>query len=107
VQSHLYLQYAGSTIGEIIRDKLIPDHAFALSTIIAQNVSSINLNFEQAIEYLQKKDVEIEVKLTGWQLVRYKEFNLGWINALGNRINNYYPKEMRILKTHNTGFFEK
>ena len=107
VQSHLYLQYAGSTIGEIIRDKLIPDHAFALSTIIAQNVSSINLNFEQAIEYLQKKDVEIEVKLTGWQLVRYKDFNLGWINALGNRINNYYPKEMRILKTHNTGFFEK
>jgi NOL1/NOP2/fmu family ribosome biogenesis protein len=23
---------------------------------------------------------------------------LGWINALPNRINNYYPKELRILR---------
>ncbi|MCH5597281.1 methyltransferase RsmF C-terminal domain-like protein [Niabella ginsengisoli] len=25
-------------------------------------------------------------------------FSLGWMNALPNRINNYYPKELRILK---------
>jgi 16S rRNA C967 or C1407 C5-methylase (RsmB/RsmF family)/NOL1/NOP2/fmu family ribosome biogenesis protein len=107
VQSQLYLQYAGTTIGEIIRGKLIPDHAFALSNIIDQNVSTIELNFEQAIQYLQKKDMDLSVNVTGWQLVSYKGFKLGWVNALSNRINNYYPKEMRILKPFNTGSFEK
>jgi NOL1/NOP2/fmu family ribosome biogenesis protein len=34
----------------------------------------------------------------GWGLVSYKNFSLGWINVLPNRINNYYPKELRILK---------
>ncbi|WP_317038818.1 methyltransferase RsmF C-terminal domain-like protein [Sphingobacterium populi] len=32
----------------------------------------------------------------GWLLVRYQGVNLGWIKALPNRINNYYPKELRI-----------
>ena len=34
----------------------------------------------------------------GWQLVTYVNRPLGWINVLPNRVNNYYPKEMRILK---------
>jgi NOL1/NOP2/fmu family ribosome biogenesis protein len=31
-------------------------------------------------------------------LVKYQGHPLGWINVLQNRINNYYPKELRILK---------
>jgi NOL1/NOP2/fmu family ribosome biogenesis protein len=51
--------------------------------------------------------MDLNIKVTGWQLVSYKGFKLGWVNALSNRINNYYPKEMRILKPFNTGSFEK
>jgi NOL1/NOP2/fmu family ribosome biogenesis protein len=35
----------------------------------------------------------------GWVIAHYKGFNLGWIKVLDNRVNNYYPKEWRILKT--------
>ncbi|MBL7733585.1 MAG: hypothetical protein JNM88_20615, partial [Chitinophagaceae bacterium] len=35
---------------------------------------------------------------TGWQTVSYNGHPLGWVNKLPNRINNYYPKELRILK---------
>jgi NOL1/NOP2/fmu family ribosome biogenesis protein len=41
----------------------------------------------------------------GWQAVSYKGFPLGWINGLGNRVNNYYPKELRILKQQNDAGF--
>ncbi|HAL94965.1 MAG TPA: hypothetical protein DCP55_03170, partial [Chitinophagaceae bacterium] len=34
----------------------------------------------------------------GGNLVTYNGFGLGWANVLQGRINNYYPKEFRILK---------
>ncbi|MFY7840347.1 MAG: methyltransferase RsmF C-terminal domain-like protein [Lacibacter sp.] len=33
----------------------------------------------------------------GWALATYNGFGLGWMKLLGNRMNNYYPKEWRIL----------
>jgi hypothetical protein len=33
-----------------------------------------------------------------WFLVQYKGVAIGFAKNLGNRINNYYPKEWRILK---------
>jgi NOL1/NOP2/fmu family ribosome biogenesis protein len=32
----------------------------------------------------------------GWYIIRYKGLGLGWIKALGNRVNNYLPKSWRI-----------
>jgi len=29
-------------------------------------------------------------------LASYQNFSLGWFKKIGNRINNYYPKELRI-----------
>jgi NOL1/NOP2/fmu family ribosome biogenesis protein len=43
----------------------------------------------------------------GCQLVQYQSHNLGWINALESRVNNYYPKEWRILKQQDNSAFEK
>jgi NOL1/NOP2/fmu family ribosome biogenesis protein len=55
------------------------------------------LNYDQSIAYLKKKELNIDTR-KGWKLVSYKNYPLGWINVLANRINNYYPKELRILK---------
>ncbi|HEV7781406.1 MAG TPA: Fmu (Sun) domain protein [Chitinophagaceae bacterium] len=90
--------YSGVVAGELVRDKLIPGHALAMSTIMAAGINRTELNTEQAIRYLQRKDMFIEANQKGWQLVMYEQQPLGWINALPNRINNYYPKELRILK---------
>jgi 16S rRNA C967 or C1407 C5-methylase (RsmB/RsmF family)/NOL1/NOP2/fmu family ribosome biogenesis protein len=88
----------GIKIGEIIRDKLLPDHALAMSGIVSGNVSRVELDFEKAILYLKRREIKIATDQKGWSLVTYKDHPLGWINILPNRVNNYYPKELRILK---------
>ena len=96
--TNLRVIYSGTIIGEFFRDKLVPDHALAMSKLISGFIEATALSYDQAIEYLQKKDLHIEPQRKGWQLVSYEGYSLGWINALPNRINNYYPKELRILK---------
>jgi 16S rRNA C967 or C1407 C5-methylase (RsmB/RsmF family)/NOL1/NOP2/fmu family ribosome biogenesis protein len=97
LSSRLHVIYFGTLIGELVRDKLIPDHALAMSQLIADNIESVELTYDQSIVYLKKKELNISPG-KGWKLVSYKNYPLGWINVLPNRINNYYPKELRILK---------
>jgi 16S rRNA C967 or C1407 C5-methylase (RsmB/RsmF family)/NOL1/NOP2/fmu family ribosome biogenesis protein len=98
ILSNLRVIYSGVRIGELMRDKLVPDHALAMSRLVDSSVGKLSVNYEQAIQYLQRKDMQIETKEKGWQLVTYEGQSLGWVNVLSNRINNYYPKELRILK---------
>lgn len=107
LRSALNLHYQGTGIGQIMKDRLVPDHALALSRIISDEIPFNDLSYEQAIKYLQRQELEISGLAKGWQLVRYGGHNLGWINVLPNRINNYYPKEIRILKQRNDSAFEK
>jgi NOL1/NOP2/fmu family ribosome biogenesis protein len=101
IQANLYIHYSGTTLGEIMKNKLVPDHSLALSPLLNAEVPHFELNKEEAIRYLQRADVTIDPPIKGWQVVTFENKPLGWINALPNRINNYYPKEMRILKQHN------
>jgi 16S rRNA C967 or C1407 C5-methylase (RsmB/RsmF family)/NOL1/NOP2/fmu family ribosome biogenesis protein len=95
---NLHVIYSGTIVGEMMRDKLVPHHALAMSGLVNETISTTELNYEQAIEYLQKKDLKLQRVNTGWQLVTFQGHSLGWINVLPGRINNYYPKELRILK---------
>ena len=90
--------YSGVRAGEIVRDKLIPDHALALSLHASGKIGKIELTYIDAIKYLQRKDISVRDSKTGWHLATYKGHPLGWMNILPARINNYYPKELRILK---------
>lgn len=90
--------YSGTIIGELMRDKLVPDHALAMSEWVSTAVERTQLSYEKAIQYLQRKDLHTDTKTKGWQLASYSGNALGWMNVLQNRINNYYPKELRILK---------
>ncbi|HET9747438.1 MAG TPA: Fmu (Sun) domain protein, partial [Chitinophagaceae bacterium] len=88
----------GTEIGAIIKDKLVPEHAVALSNILGDDAGRVELSYEQSIMYLKKKELELPGAAKGWSVVTYQGHPLGWINKLPNRINNYYPKELRILK---------
>ena len=90
--------YSGTIIGEIFREKLVPDHPLAMSPLINKSIAKTAVNYEHAIDYLKRKELKIDPLRKGWQLVNYEGNSLGWINVLPNRINNYYPKELRILK---------
>jgi len=96
--NRLRVAYSGTILGAILREKFVPDHALAMSLIKSNSLNSIKLTYEQAIAYLKRKDLSVDSVQKGWYLVNFENHTLGWVNALSNRINNYYPKELRILK---------
>jgi NOL1/NOP2/sun family putative RNA methylase len=98
LSSELRLVNCGTKVGEIIRNKLIPDHALALSNVVSDKIPRHELDYDHAIQYLKKKELSIKTEKKDWGLVTYQDHPLGWVNILPNRINNYYPKELRILK---------
>ncbi|MFT4092249.1 MAG: RsmF rRNA methyltransferase first C-terminal domain-containing protein [Niabella sp.] len=90
--------YSGTSLGELVRQKFIPDHALAMSMLLKKEIPKLQLNNADAIAYLQKKLNQLASENRGWNVACYHHFPLGWMNILPDRINNYYPKELRILK---------
>jgi len=105
IQWTLYIQGAGTALGELMHNKLVPNHALALSNLLNPSKRGEELMYDEAILFLQRADLVVETSKKGWQTVQYQNHPLGWINALPNRINNYYPKELRILKRDNNASF--
>ncbi len=102
VSRFLYPLSKGILMGKMMGTDLIPSLELALSIDISKDVTTCELNKEQALTYLKKGDVSgfepISALPNGWAVIRYMGNNLGWIKKIGHRTNNYYPKEMRILK---------
>lgn len=98
---HLYIKKSGVRIGKLAGNDLIPDHELALSLVINKDmVLTTELTKEQAIQYLRRDNIDIMVTGKGWSLMTYEGLPLGWAKLLPNRINNYYPKEIRIMSQH-------
>jgi len=100
IQQVLNPVYAGVRLGKWLREKLIPDHALALSLRLSPSVNQLALDAEQAIAYLQRKEINVSGTTKGWVVASYQGLPLGWLNILSGRANNYYPKGLRILKDH-------
>lgn len=96
---YLYIKKAGTAIGTLKGKDIIPAHELAMGQFNLSHINYFDVNKDEALQYLSKKEVNISVSSTGWALVRYEHISLGWIKALPNRINNYYPIEWRILKS--------
>jgi 16S rRNA C967 or C1407 C5-methylase (RsmB/RsmF family)/NOL1/NOP2/fmu family ribosome biogenesis protein len=98
LQQQLYIRKAGVKAGQPAQKELIPDHQLAASMLVSGNVPAVSLDLRQSLQYLRKEDPGIATDVRGWALVKYEGMNLGWAKFLPNRMNNYYPKELRILK---------
>jgi NOL1/NOP2/fmu family ribosome biogenesis protein len=99
LQRHLYLKKSGVRVGKLMGKDLIPDHELALSTIINKDaVLQTELTYDQAIQYLRRDNIDLNPTEKGWSLMNFEGQALGWAKLLPNRINNYYPKEIRIFK---------
>ena len=96
LKSLLYIKKAGVLLGKITPHELIPEHELSLSDILSENINTIELSKEQALNYLRKEEIKIDSNIRGWAVVKYENQNLGWVKILQNRINNYYPSEWRI-----------
>ncbi len=97
ITSQLHTVSKGTAIAEIKHEKLIPEHALALSVHLnREHFPVLELSREQALTYLRKENLLIGEGQRGFALVTYGGDAIGWINQLGNRINNLYPSSWRI-----------
>ncbi len=95
--SQLYIKKAGVEIGSLKGKDLVPAHELALSGLLMPSFPVLELDLEQALLYLKRKELVLKGQ-NGWNLLQYCGLSLGWVKVLPNRINNYYPAEWRILK---------
>lgn len=89
---------SGTRLGSWSRADFIPDHALALSRYRHPTLPRLELDRAESIRYLQRGTLERSGLEKGWQLATYQGHVMGWIKSLGNRLNNYYPTHLRILK---------
>lgn len=98
MEKKFYIRQAGIRMGELKGASLQPAQDLSLSIFINENFQSFNFSFEEAIKYLRCETVNCPDAPKGWTLAKYEGFSLGWMKVLDNRVNNYFPKDWRILK---------
>lgn len=78
---------------------LKPLHELALSVHLNKDAfHQTELTKEEALKFLAKEDFKVNSSHKGISLMTFEGHALGWMNLLGNRANNLYPKEWRIRR---------
>jgi 16S rRNA C967 or C1407 C5-methylase (RsmB/RsmF family)/NOL1/NOP2/fmu family ribosome biogenesis protein len=94
---NLYLLSAGTMMANAKHEKLIPEHALALSIELRkENFNSAELELSDALRYLRRETLTFPSTKKGFSLMSHQNTPLGWANVLDNRINNLYPSDWRI-----------
>ncbi|GAB5466206.1 MAG: hypothetical protein Kapaf2KO_16420 [Candidatus Kapaibacteriales bacterium] len=93
----------GTEISNLINGEWIPTHGLAISGFWSDftDLPSIDLETKEAIEYLrgnvlQSRTIIEGTKYKGYVLLSNNRAPLGLGKAIGIRINNLYPKYLRI-----------
>lgn len=101
---NFYIRVAGIRLGRWAGEELIPEHALAISEVLHPQVQRYSLNKETALNYLRREEIQLDQTNVHsatkhlWSIASFSGQPLGWMKVLKNRVNNYYPKEWRILK---------
>lgn len=97
---YLYIKSAGIRLGTLAHQQLIPDHQLALSSKLHHHINRIELGLDDAIRYLRKDTLSLPQAPLGWAALSYKQLPIGWAKVLHNRVNNYLPLSLRIIKEY-------
>lgn len=97
LQQNMYIRKAGIMMGSMMKGSLVPSQELAMSVDYNHSFPECEIDLTNALDYLRRRDVNFGAAAKGWNLVTYKGLGLGWMKNVGNRVNNYYPREWRIL----------
>lgn len=97
-EKQFYFKKAGTVIGEIKGSDVVPNQELAWSLYVNKAVNTLDLDKENALRFMRKENFSAPAGSKGLVLITYKNQGLGWAKILQNRINNYLPNELRILK---------
>ena len=96
LQKAVYLRKTGVEAGMPTAKEWLPAHDIALSIDAAATLPALEVGREDALRFLKREEMGIAQPEKGWYLIKHQGLCLGWIKALGNRSNNYLPKQWRI-----------
>lgn len=94
------IKHLGIAIAEKAGERWLPHHHLATSGAYKDltDFAELELDKEQALKYLRGESLNIEGAKEGFVVLNYKSLSLGLGKALPTRINNLYPKYLRIKK---------
>ncbi len=93
-----YFKKAGQCLGELKHDELVPDQELALSSHLPLQIRNVELDKATAISLLKKESIQMPEHQKGLVRFTYQNWGLAWGKILANRVNNYLPSALRILK---------
>lgn len=97
LENNLRILYKGCEIAECNQRKLKLLHPFALyKGLDKTRCNCRETSAEEALRYLKKEDISTNAPNGEWVLISHQSIGLGWGKSVGNRLNNYFPKEWRI-----------
>jgi 16S rRNA C967 or C1407 C5-methylase (RsmB/RsmF family)/NOL1/NOP2/fmu family ribosome biogenesis protein len=97
IEERLAVIKSGTMIGETKNDTFIPAHDLAMSVRQKEGAWPVyDASYEEAVAYIRLEQFRIGGMPRGRLLIRYRGVPLGFINNLGNRINNGYPQAWRM-----------
>jgi NOL1/NOP2/fmu family ribosome biogenesis protein len=101
-EARLRILYAGCPLAEAKGKDLLPQHALAVSNLLASDAfPRVEVPYEQAIAYLRKEAIVLPPDAPrGYLLLTYNDAPIGFVKNIGNRANNLYPQEWRIRTGH-------
>lgn len=86
---------AGIPLGEFKGDRFEPAHSLAIC-LKAEEANSIEVDEQTAINYLKGLTFDCDQSKSGWCLVTYLNYPLGWCKAVNGTAKNHLPKGIRI-----------
>jgi 16S rRNA C967 or C1407 C5-methylase (RsmB/RsmF family)/NOL1/NOP2/fmu family ribosome biogenesis protein len=94
---NLKIVKAGTKLIVIKNNDFLPNHELALSQYVkTEAFPGKELKLTGALAFLRRDNLILTDAPPGWNLVTYRDVNLGFIKNLGARVNNYFPVEWRI-----------
>ena len=101
LKSHLNVICYGISVAMTKGKDFIPTQSLAMSIMLNKSAfPNIEVGYQMAISYLRREAIILDDAPRGYILLNYKGKPLGFVKNLGNRANNLYPQEWRILSSH-------
>ena len=85
----------GLELGEVLKNRFEPAHAWALWLKTAKSVADFPVDSPEIAAYLRGE--AISGSQTGWTLVTADGLSLGWVKGSGGILKNHFPKALRHL----------
>lgn len=97
LEEKLRIIYKGCEAAEPNYKKIKLLHPLALyAGLNLEHCHTFAADTATALTFLKKEEIRITAEAGEWVLITHQGIGLGWGKSLGNRLNNYYPKEWRI-----------